>query len=123
LRLWSVLVVSGLRQRVALVKETDDRGGGVMSALFEDVDQVPPGQDHDRMAVFADLLVGLRVDVGRRDQDAELAVSQAGDEAAGPADADAVRGLVALGFERELDRDRVVSGTQEHLGRRHARAG
>ena len=49
------------------------------------------------MAVFADLLVGLRVDVGGRDQDAELAVSQARDEPTGPADTDAVRRLVALG--------------------------
>jgi hypothetical protein len=70
LRLWSVLVISGLRQRVALVKETAQRGDGVMPALFEDADQVSSGQDDDRMAVFADLLIGLRVYVGCRDQTA-----------------------------------------------------
>ena len=63
--------------------------------------------------IFADLLVGLRVDVRCRDQDAELPVSQPGDEAAGPADTDTVRGLVALGFERKLDRDRIVSRARE----------
>ncbi len=64
--LWSALVVSLWRQRVALAEETADRGSSVMPAFLEDLDQIPPGQDHDGMAVFADLLVGLGVDVGRR---------------------------------------------------------
>jgi len=93
--LWSALVVSLSLQRVPLAEETADRGGSVVAAFLEDLDQIPPGQDHDRVAVFADLLVGLGVDVGRCDQDAELAVPQPRDEAAGPPDADAVRGLGA----------------------------
>ena len=44
-------------------------------------------------------------------QDAELAVLQAGDQATSPADANAVRRLIALGFQRELDRDWIVSRT------------
>ena len=35
------------------------------------------------MTILTDLLVGLGVDVGCRDQDAKLAVSQPGDEATG----------------------------------------
>lgn len=38
---------------------------------------------------------------------------QPGDEAAGPADADTVRRLVTLCFQRKLDRDRIFPGTQE----------
>jgi hypothetical protein len=65
------------------------------------------------MAVFADFLVGLAVQVRGGDQDAELAVAQPGDEPAGLPDTDAVAGCVALGFEGELDRDRVGRGAEE----------
>ena len=65
------------------------------------------------MAVFADFLVGLAVQVRGGDQDAELAVAQPGDEPAGFPDTYAVIGCVALGFEGELDRDRVGVGAQE----------
>jgi hypothetical protein len=91
--LLSALVVSLSRQRVALAKETADRGSSVMPAFLQDLDQIPPRQDHDRMAVFTDLLVGLSVHVGRRDQDAELAVPQPRDQATGPPDADTMRRL------------------------------
>jgi hypothetical protein len=60
-----------------------------------------------RVTIVTDLLVGLRVNVGRRDKDTKLAVSQPGDQAAGPADADTIRGLVALCLQRKLDRDRI----------------
>jgi hypothetical protein len=107
------LVVSLLPQRVVLVEEPADRGHGVVPASLEDFYDVSPGHDHDRVAILADLVVGLRVDVGGRDQDAELAVSEPGDEATGPADADTVRRLVTLRFQRKLDRDRIFPGAQE----------
>ncbi len=65
-------MVSFLPRRVALVKEAADRGYGVAPAFLEDLYYVPLGQDHNRVAIFADLLVGLRVDVRGRDQDTEL---------------------------------------------------
>ena len=52
------------------------------------------------VAVFTDFPVGLGVQVGGGNQDAELAVAQPGDEPASLADADAVLGGVALGLQR-----------------------
>ena len=88
-------------------------GDGVVAAGFEYVDDVASGEDDDWVAVFADFLVGLGVDVGRGDQDAELAVPEPGDQAAGPADSDAVRWFVAFGFEGELDGHGVIGRAQE----------
>lgn len=79
--------------------------------FLEDVGDVAAGQDDDGVAVFADFLVCLAVQVGGGDQDAELAVAQPGDEPAGLADA--VVGCIAFGFQGELDRDRVGGGAQE----------
>ena len=87
--------------------------GGVEAAFLEDVGDVAAGQDDDGVSVFADFLVGLAVQLGGGDQDAELAVPQPGDEPAGLPDADAVTGRVALGFERELDRDRIRGGAEQ----------
>jgi hypothetical protein len=86
---------------------------GVEAALLEDIGDVAAGQDDDGMAVFADFLVGLAVQVGGGDQDAQLAVAEPGDEPAGFPDTHAVAGCVALGFEGELDRDRVSGGTEQ----------
>lgn len=49
--------------------------GGVEAALLEYVGDVAAGEDDDGMAVFADLLVRLVVQVRGSDQDAELAVA------------------------------------------------
>ena len=56
--------------------------GCVKSLGFEYVDDVASGDDDDGVAVFADFCVGLGVEVGRGDQDAELAVPQPRDETA-----------------------------------------
>ena len=49
----------------------------------------------------------------RRDEYAELAMPQPGDEAACLPDADSVTRSVAPGFERELNRDRIRPGTEQ----------
>lgn len=49
--------------------------GGVEAALLEYVGDIAAGEDDDGMAVFADLLVRLVVQVRGSDQDAELAVA------------------------------------------------
>ena len=61
---------------VVLEQVAADRGRVVQAAGFEDVDEVTAGVDHDGVPVLADFPVGLRVQVGRGDQDAELAVAQ-----------------------------------------------
>jgi hypothetical protein len=71
-------------------------GGCIESLGLEYVDDVAAGDDDDGMAVFADFGVGLGVEVGRGDQDAELAVAQPGDQPVGCADANAVAGCEAL---------------------------
>jgi hypothetical protein len=80
---------------------------------FEDVSDVAAGEDDDGVAVFADLVVGLSVEVGRGDQDAELAVAQPGDQPTCFADADAVARCVAFGFQRELDGDGIAVRAEE----------
>ena len=80
---------------------------------FEDVGDVAAGDDDDGVAIFADLGVGLGVEVGGSDQDAELAVAQARDQTAGFADANAVAWCIAFGFQGELDGDRVAGGAEE----------
>jgi len=93
--------------RVFLSQVTAEAGGGVVAAFLEDVCDVAAGEDDYGVAVLADFLVGLIIEVRGGDQDAELAVPQPGDEPAGLADSDAVGRGVALGFERELDCYRV----------------
>src|SRR4029077_5435198 len=80
---------------------------------LEYVDDVASGDDDDGVAVFADLCVRLGVEVGRGDQDAELAMAQPGDQPAGCVNAHAMAGCVAFGFQGELDRDLVGAGAEE----------
>jgi hypothetical protein len=81
----------------------------VVEALgFEDGDNVAVGEDDDGVGIFADLDVGLGVEVGGSDQDAELAVAQPGDQPAGFTDADAVAWCIAFGLQGELDGDRIA---------------
>jgi hypothetical protein len=87
--------------------------GCVQSLGLEYVDDVASGDDDDGMAVFADLCVGLGVEVGRGDQDAELTVAQPGDQPAGCANFDAGAGCEAFGFQGELARDEVGAGAEE----------
>ena len=61
------LVVSLLSQRVTLVGEPADPGHGVVHASVENRSLAISSQGHGRMAIFAEVLVGLRVDVGCRD--------------------------------------------------------
>ena len=100
--------------RWVFVVQVLSESGGVVEALgFEDVGDVAAGEDDDGVGVFADFGVGLGVEVGGGDQDAELAVAQPGDQAAGPSDADAVAWCVAFGFQSELDGDRVAGRAEE----------
>ena len=68
---------------------------GAEALSLEYVGDVAAGEDDDGVAVFANFGVSLGVEVGRGDQDPELAVAQPGDQAAGFADADAVTGCIA----------------------------
>lgn len=61
---------------IVVVQVLAHRGWIIQAAGFENVDEVAAGVDHDRVPVLADFPVGLRVQVGRGDQDAELAVTQ-----------------------------------------------
>nr|WP_242653115.1 hypothetical protein [Intrasporangium flavum] len=60
------------------------------------------------MAVFTNLAVGLRMNVRRRYENAEVAVLEAGDEAAHVPNANAVVRRVALRFKSEFDADRIA---------------
>jgi hypothetical protein len=59
------------------------------------------------MPILPKFLVGLGVEMGRRDEYAELAMPQPGDEAACFPDTDSVTGGIAFGFKRKLNRDRI----------------
>jgi len=56
------------------VQVAPEAGGGVESAFLKDVCDVAAAEDDYRVAVFADFLVGLVIEVEGGDQDAELAV-------------------------------------------------
>jgi len=67
------------------------QGGEIVEApRLEHVHDVDTSQNHHRMTVLPNLPVSLVVDVRCRDQYAELAVSQSGDEAARLAHADTI---------------------------------
>lgn len=89
---------------------------------FEDVGDVAAGEDDDGMGVFADLDVGRasRWEVVTRTPNWRW--HKPGDQAAGFADADAVAGCVAFGFQREPDGDRVAVRGEEVVAGRVASA-
>jgi hypothetical protein len=72
------------------------------------------------MPVFAEFLVGLGVKMRRRNKYAELAMPQSGDEATSLPDTDSVSRGIALGFERELHRDRIRPRTKQVVADRVA---
>jgi hypothetical protein len=77
------------------------------------LDDVAGDEDDDRAGVFADLCMGLVVEVRSGDEDSGLTVAQAGDEPAGFVDPDDMARCVAFGFACEPHGDGFEAGTEQ----------
>src|SRR4051794_31439464 len=87
--------------------------GLVQAALLKELNEVGSADDHHWVAILADLSICLVVNVGRRHEDAELAMPEPCYQSGDLAHAHAVARLVALGLQRELHSDGVSARANE----------
>src|SRR5262249_48712177 len=79
---------------------------------LKNVDDVARGDDHDRVIVIPQLFVRLWREIARCDENAELAVAEARDEAGESPHPHAVCWPVALRFEREVQANGIGLGAE-----------